>query len=235
MLSQLHTTDEAARLLQPVLHPALGSAFRAFRDLQSLPSYCALAETGRLIADPELSRPLYETILFARERGAVLCPSWGFLLPRVLGVIAADNRWWDKAEGHYEEAIQIGDAIGTRPELARSQLDYARMLVKRGAKGDRDRAAQLLTKAGPIFESLGADLSVRQVTQLAESLQAAIAVRPQRRPDYPDRLSEREMEVLRLVSVGRSNQQIADELVLSVKTVARHMSNIFNKTGVDSR
>jgi len=227
--------DEAARLLQPVLHPALGSAFRAFRDLQSLPSYCALAETGRLIADPELSRPLYETILFARERGAVLCPSWGFLLPRVLGVIAADNRWWDKAEAHYEEAISVAVAIGTRPELARSQLDYARMLSRRGARGDRDKAAELLTRAGPIFKELGAELLLRGVTELAESLETRVSVGPQRRPTYPDNLSEREVEVLRLVARGRSNQQIADELVLSVKTVARHVSNIFNKIGVDRR
>ncbi len=227
--------DEAARLLQPVLHPALGSAFRAFRDLQSLPSYCALAETGRLIADSELSRPLYETILFARERGAVLCPSWGFLLPRVLGVIAADNRWWDKAEAHYEEAISVAVAIGTRPELARSQLDYARMLSRRGARGDRDKAAELLTRAGPIFKELGAELLLRGVTELAESLETRVSVGPQRRPTYPDNLSEREVEVLRLVARGRSNQQIADELVLSVKTVARHVSNIFNKIGVDRR
>jgi DNA-binding NarL/FixJ family response regulator len=43
------------------------------------------------------------------------------------------------------------------------------------------------------------------------------------------------VEVLQLVARGRSNQQIADELVLSAKTVARHMSNIFGKIGVENR
>jgi DNA-binding NarL/FixJ family response regulator len=54
-------------------------------------------------------------------------------------------------------------------------------------------------------------------------------------PSDPDRLSEREVEVLRLVARGHTNQQIADELILSHKTVARHMSNVFVKIDVDNR
>jgi DNA-binding CsgD family transcriptional regulator/pimeloyl-ACP methyl ester carboxylesterase len=49
------------------------------------------------------------------------------------------------------------------------------------------------------------------------------------------RLSPRELEVLRLVAAGRSNQEIADELVISVNTVIRHVSNIFAKTGATNR
>jgi DNA-binding NarL/FixJ family response regulator len=48
-------------------------------------------------------------------------------------------------------------------------------------------------------------------------------------------LSQREMEVLRLLAAGRSNQQIADELVISLNTVRRHVSNVFDKTGVANR
>ena len=50
-----------------------------------------------------------------------------------------------------------------------------------------------------------------------------------------DGLSLRELEVLRLVAQGRSNQQIADELVISLNTVRRHVSNVFDKTGVANR
>jgi DNA-binding CsgD family transcriptional regulator/pimeloyl-ACP methyl ester carboxylesterase len=50
-----------------------------------------------------------------------------------------------------------------------------------------------------------------------------------------DGLSSREVEVLRLVAIGKSNQQIADELVISANTVARHVSHIFDKIGVDNR
>jgi pimeloyl-ACP methyl ester carboxylesterase/DNA-binding CsgD family transcriptional regulator len=50
-----------------------------------------------------------------------------------------------------------------------------------------------------------------------------------------DNLSSREAEVLRLLAAGRSNQQIADELVISLNTVRRHVSNIFDKTGAANR
>ena len=53
--------------------------------------------------------------------------------------------------------------------------------------------------------------------------------------DLPDGLTAREVEVLRLVASGRSNPQIAQDLFLSQKTVQRHLSNIFGKTGVTSR
>jgi DNA-binding CsgD family transcriptional regulator/pimeloyl-ACP methyl ester carboxylesterase len=48
-------------------------------------------------------------------------------------------------------------------------------------------------------------------------------------------LSGRELEVLRLLAAGKSNQQIADDLVISLNTVRRHVSNIFDKTGVANR
>jgi DNA-binding NarL/FixJ family response regulator len=48
-------------------------------------------------------------------------------------------------------------------------------------------------------------------------------------------LSRREVEVLRLIAAGKSNKQIADELVLSLFTVNRHVSNIYAKTGAANR
>lgn len=48
-------------------------------------------------------------------------------------------------------------------------------------------------------------------------------------------LSHREAEVLGLIATGMSNQQIADDLVISVNTVAKHVANILNKTGTANR
>ena len=53
--------------------------------------------------------------------------------------------------------------------------------------------------------------------------------------ELPARLSSREVEVIRLIAAGRSNQQIAGELVISLNTVRRHVSNILTKTGAANR
>lgn len=56
-----------------------------------------------------------------------------------------------------------------------------------------------------------------------------------RTPETPAGLTDREVEVLRLVAAGKTNREIAGELFLSQKTVARHLSNIFTKLDVNSR
>ena len=64
---------------------------------------------------------------------------------------------------------------------------------------------------------------------------AAVAPAEIERAGRPAKLTARELEVLRLIAAGRSNQQIADELVISLNTVRRHVSNIFDKTGIVNR
>jgi DNA-binding CsgD family transcriptional regulator len=58
---------------------------------------------------------------------------------------------------------------------------------------------------------------------------------PRAGPDLKAQLSAREAEVLRLIARGLSNQQIADELVISVRTVERHINHIYEKLGVHSK
>jgi LuxR family maltose regulon positive regulatory protein len=48
-------------------------------------------------------------------------------------------------------------------------------------------------------------------------------------------LTAREVEILKLIEAGSSNQDIASQLVISIPTVKRHISNIYNKLGVESR
>ncbi len=73
--------------------------------------------------------------------------------------------------------------------------------------------------------SMNSDLGIRTLLE-----RAADAAQPVRASSYPDELTEREMEVLRLIAKGRSNRQIADELFITANTVANHVKNILSKT-----
>jgi len=57
----------------------------------------------------------------------------------------------------------------------------------------------------------------------------------ERRVEYPFGLSLREVEVLQLVARGLTDNEVADQLFISPRTVARHLQSIYNKLGVSSR
>ena len=62
-----------------------------------------------------------------------------------------------------------------------------------------------------------------------------ITPREPTKPAHPDGLSDREVEVLRLIAEGKTNQQIANQLFISLNTVAHHVANIFAKAGLGNR
>jgi DNA-binding CsgD family transcriptional regulator len=98
------------------------------------------------------------------------------------------------------------------------------------ACGDEEAAVVAFTTAASLFDQIGARLDARLAGDGARS--ALSLAEPPRRPAG---LTEREVEVLRLVAGGLTNSDIAAALHLSVKTVSRHLSNIFTKIGVTSR
>jgi ATP/maltotriose-dependent transcriptional regulator MalT len=102
----------------------------------------------------------------------------------------------------------------------------ARMLCGQAARavGDEDGGRAEFRAALAAFERLAATRDAAKVTVLLEE-----------RGELPGGLSEREAEVLRLVAAGKSNRQIAAELVISEHTVARHVQNIFTKLNLSSR
>jgi ATP/maltotriose-dependent transcriptional regulator MalT len=104
-------------------------------------------------------------------------------------------------------------------EAARTQVTIARACR---ALGDHDSADFELGAARRSFERLGAKVELARPAGPG----------PQRSESG---LTTRELEVLRLVATGQTNRAIADHLGVSEKTVARHLSNIFNKLDVSSR
>src|SRR5690606_11921545 len=92
--------------------------------------------------------------------------------------------------------------------------------------GDTETADLELDAARRAFRDLGARPDLSRVDAMVRRRAATGSV---------GGLSPREVEVLRLVAAGLTNQAIAERLFLSEKTVARHVSNIFTKLGISSR
>ncbi len=115
---------------------------------------------------------------------------------------------WQELEAPYEAAcVRVLVGLGCR------------------AAGDEDTAAWELDAARGVFDRLGARPDVARVDSLTAIPQPAAA----------HGLTQRELQVLRLVSRGATNRSIAAELVLSERTIDRHVSNIFAKLRVSSR
>jgi DNA-binding CsgD family transcriptional regulator len=116
------------------------------------------------------------------------------------------------------QAWQLWEELEAPYEVAR-----ARALVGIACRelGDGDSAALELDAARNTFEELGATPDLDRLDSVTGAA--------------PHGLSARELEVLRHVAAGKTNREIAAELVVSEHTVARHLQNIFTKLGVSSR
>ena len=122
---------------------------------------------------------------------------------------------------------------GLLSELAFTQVEQAQLSLAQGGRGSVPRARRRFEQALALFQELGLDGQVLAVQAQLEQLPEQSSPRGAR--SLPAGLSSREVEVLRLVVAGKSNRQIAEELVLSEKTVANHLARIFAKTGTDNR
>jgi ATP/maltotriose-dependent transcriptional regulator MalT len=167
-----------------------------------------------------------------RARGA--CQELGEISDRqgsdALGAMAAQAvATLTLAEGDAEAAlVELRRAAQLWQQLE-APYESARVRVLLGlacaALGDEDTAALELEAARDVFTELGAAPELARLASLA----------PGAAPADAHGLTGRELEVLRLVAAGRSNREIAAELVISEHTVARHVQNIFAKLGVSSR
>ena len=150
-----------------------------------------------------------------------------FPTPTLRATVASTRGRLELAEGDtvaaaatLQDALERWAALDVPYELATVHTLLGQALR---LSGDADDAAEAFAAATRLFDQLGARLDAEQVSGGPA------------RPALPAGLTEREVEVLRLIAAGLTNAEIAAALYLSTKTVSRHLSNIFTKIGVTSR
>jgi DNA-binding NarL/FixJ family response regulator len=199
------------------LQTAIAETRRPHQRAQLLP---AIVEVGLAVPDLEAARSAVTDLeAVAAALGAAVLSA---AASRARGAL-----WL--AEGDASSALRVlREACAAWRNLAMPYEEaetHVLIGLSAGALGDTDTRDLEFDAARQQFKRLGADAALARLAALAHP-------RPTRAANG---LSEREVQVLQLVASGQTNRAIADTLFISEKTVARHVSNIFNKLGVSSR
>ena len=212
------------RLAQGRLDAAVAAIRRALAETADVPRRAVLlpacAEILIAAGDVEGARAASDELTgIATGRGSGVLGAMADHTRGAVAVAADDPR---AALPALRRAFRVWDDIGAPYEAAR-----ARLLIGSACRalGDEDAACVEIDAARGTFASLGATTDLARAGALDGAKRSADA----------RGLSTRELEVLRLLAAGRTNKAIAAELVLSERTVDRHVSNIFAKLGVASR
>lgn len=143
------------------------------------------------------------------------------------GLLAASDGDHARARDAIEDALVLLAQSGGSFDLARARVELARVLI---VMGHREAARAQLRDALAAFEQLGNEHAAAGVRQLLNEIGSSRHER-----GSLGRLTTRELEVLRLIAQGLSNQQVAKRLVVSEFTIKRHVANLLTKLGLPSR
>lgn len=151
------------------------------------------------------------------------------LIHLALADVLREQKRYDEAAAYLQRGLETAQRSGHVLYWAHGYLIAARLHHAQGdasaAQADCHRAEQLAaTISNPALNQ-----AIAQVKQEIESAPLSSA------QSLIEPLSERELQVLRLICEGKSNQEIADELVIALDTVKRHANNLYGKLGVKRR
>ena len=151
------------------------------------------------------------------------------------GCLAFGEGQVEQAQRHFEDAVDLFLQCGAPYELARARIDLARTLA---ARQRLEAAADEAERAVEVLKELHAEFEMARARSLVASFALPAVAGSSGEPRSARKnagLTNRELEVLRLVAAGDSNQEIGDKLSVSEHTIHRHIANIFNKLSVSSR
>jgi DNA-binding CsgD family transcriptional regulator len=225
VLAELGMEEEARDALKQVRR----EGFDALRAALWMASITYLADACAAVGDGELAALVYPELAPLRGGNVVIghgVACYG-AADRYLGMLAAALGEPDLALEHFDDALAFNRAMGATTWVAHTLYASARTLRMRGCDGDAERAAGMLSEAAALAERIGMPMLLARAR--------ALGARPDRSHTPPDDLSWREVDILRLVALGRSNREIGLELSISGHTVANHVRSILRKTGAANR
>ncbi len=182
---------------------------------------CALADAGR-------AESLYRLLLPYEGQTANHPTAVCFGATELyLAMLACTANWPELARKHFDEALILNRGMRAWPFLARTFFRYGAYLVKGQTDAERRRGLQQLREAEQLARRLGMAQLVADIDALLHSRDCGVT--------FPDDLTAREVEVLRLLALGRTNKDVSLVLAISLNTVATHVRNILNKTHCANR
>jgi ATP/maltotriose-dependent transcriptional regulator MalT len=150
----------------------------------------------------------------------------------LIGELLSKQGKYSVARPLIEESLSLLREVGSRQFIAQALLLLARTTAQ---QGDKHTARTSYKESLAIMRDLKIEEGIASNLKGLSSLDASEEQIEEIHSAYPDGLTAREVEVLRLVASGLTNAQIAQHLVISTRTVNAHMRSIYNKIEISSR
>jgi predicted ATPase/DNA-binding CsgD family transcriptional regulator len=224
LYAELGMLDDARRELEEL---AADDFAALARDDMYAACLVFCAETCWRVGDSECAAQLYGRLLPYAEQTLnhprAVCFGSAQLY---LGMLAEVSGHGEAAREHFAAAVERNRAMRAWPWVARAQFHCGAYSARLG--GEHEAAGVKILREAE--ELAGRLRMARLLEDIGRLLRGAA-----RQLDYPDGLTAREMEVLQLIALGRSNKDVSLVLSISLNTVATHVRSILTKTHCANR
>jgi DNA-binding CsgD family transcriptional regulator/tetratricopeptide (TPR) repeat protein len=177
---------------------------------------------------------------------------YGVSVDRILGEVAIVEGDWSRAEQAFEHGLALCRRANNQPEEATILYEQARLALMRSNAEHASRRQSLLQEVHRLCDraqELFLRYHMQRSADLVKTLREGVWQLEHREGEklegrtsiaHPDyhldlHLTKRELEVLRLVAEGHTDREVAETLIISPRTVNRHLSNVFVKLDVPGR
>ena len=225
MCAEIGMLDETRRIFNRIAE----QEFRAVcRDDMYVTCLVFCAETCCALGDAERAVTLYELLRPYAGQTAVHPTAVCFgAADLYLAMLACAAKWPDRARDHFNHAISLNRTMRAWPWLARSLFRHGAFLIALQTDADRRLGRQQLREAEHLARRIGMTRLIDDINALLHGAGDGVT--------FPDDLTAREVEVLRLLAIGRTNKDVSLVLSISLNTVATHVRSILNKTQCANR